>query len=281
MAPQPVATNGVSTAFGPLARLAAANGQFPDIALVSSDSVRFHVHTSVLRSASSNDFGGLFHAQANSHNIHIDEAAPALNIMLHSAYGLDIVPYTPNWSMLEEGTEAMRRYAIRPPTPTDPLFTLLLSQVHRPGGAQAVYALAAQCEFDALAVAASEHLLSLDLSSITDEWATQCGPVYIKRLFFLHLGRTEALKRIVSASPTLHVPWPGCSRDEQQQNILRPWSFAVAQLIAEARPDVPNSLIETRLSPVAYRSTCVECSELVAAHIRAITQEWSNVKHTI
>ncbi|KZV98652.1 hypothetical protein EXIGLDRAFT_727373 [Exidia glandulosa HHB12029] len=191
---------------------------------------------------------------------------------------MDVSAYTPDWDTLKEVVEAMHRYAIPPPPPTDPLFALLLSHVHRPGGAQDVYALSAQFGPNALAVASSEHLLSLDLSTVSDEWADRCGAIYLKRLFFLHLGRIQALKRIVLVPLTPHTPMAGCNRDEQQHNVLRPWMFATAQLVAEAKADLSPSLIEGRLNPVVYRSSCSKCAEVMSARIKAITQEWSNVK---
>ncbi|KZV85587.1 hypothetical protein EXIGLDRAFT_681709 [Exidia glandulosa HHB12029] len=271
--------NRVSTTFNPRARLAAANGHPPNVALVSSDSVRFFVHTAVLRAASSNDFEGLL--STNSQNIQVAQSGPALNVLLHSVYGLDVTPYAPDWDTLKEAIEVMHRYAVPPPSPPEPLFALLFSHVHRPGGAEDLYVLSAQFGPNALAVSASEHLLSLDLSSITDEWAAQCGAIYLKRLFFLHLGRIQALKRIVAVPLALHAPRAGCSRGDQQQNVHGPWTYAVAQLIADARPDLPISLIEGRLNPLAYRSSCAQCAEIMTARIRAIKQEWSNVKRTI
>ncbi|KZV92916.1 hypothetical protein EXIGLDRAFT_717773 [Exidia glandulosa HHB12029] len=212
---------------------------------------------------------------------------------------MDVSSYAPDWDTLKEVVEAMHRYAIPSPSPTDPLFALLLSHVHRPGGAQDVYALSAQFGPHALAVASSEHLLSLDLSTVSDEWADRCGAIYLKRMFFLHLGRIQALKRIVLVPLTLHASRAGCNRDEQQHNVLRPWMFATAQLVVEAkyvhsshvifpygntsiyRADLSPSLIEGRLNPIVYRCSCSQCAEIMSARIKAITQEWSSVKRTI
>lgn len=60
-----------------------------------------------------------------------------------------------------------------------------------------LYALAAHFDLLDLAVQTSPHLLALPLSILTDPIVERMGAIYTKRLFFLHLGRADALKRIL------------------------------------------------------------------------------------
>ena len=68
------------------------------------------------------------------------------------------------------------------------------------------YALAASHDLYSLAVPISSHLLSYPLHMLTDELAEKIGPVYLKRLFFLHLGRLDALRRLLLPPPHPHFP---------------------------------------------------------------------------
>jgi hypothetical protein len=69
-----------------------------------------------------------------------------------------------------------------------------------------MYALAAQHKLEQLAIAVSPSLLSFDLATLTDDLVGRMGAVYLKRLVFLHLGRSAALKRLLS--PPLKLSHP-------------------------------------------------------------------------
>lgn len=127
-------------------------------------------------------------------------------------------------------------YGIRPKSriaPKMPLYTLLLS--HAPLCPLELYALAACYDLYELAVATSSHLLSMPLSTLTDEVAERIGPIYLKRLFFLHFGRSEALKRVLLPPPHPHAPTSRCDFSDQKR-LTRAWTLAAAYLAWEVRP---------------------------------------------
>ncbi|EJD36563.1 hypothetical protein AURDEDRAFT_74047, partial [Auricularia subglabra TFB-10046 SS5] len=254
------------------------NNAPPDTTLLSDDDVLFYVHAAVIRRASSNHFGGLITRAAPAH-VRMPEDTPTLTVVLCTAYGLPL-PDAPDWGTLTRALAAsVERYGLPPLAGTEALHFALLAHVHRPGGATEVYALAARHGVEPLAVAASEHLLSLDLSTIDDDFARAVGAVYLKRLFFLHLGRVEALKRILSAAPgPLHPPTTACTPETRQRDVTLPWAVTITHLTAEARPDMPGSQIEAALNPIAYRCACVQCSQAVTARIQAVLLEWSTIK---
>ena len=112
-------------------------------------------------------------------------------------------------------------------SPATPLFQLI---THRaPAEPLACYALAAHAGLDKLAVVVSTYTLSIDLSEISDELAACIGPHYLKRLFFLHLGRVDALKRLLFPPPGPHPPTEDCSLRAQRQ-LSRAWTAAIAQM---------------------------------------------------
>lgn len=149
--------------------------------------------------STSNDNMRLFGLPEHSH---------LLNILLHLIYGLDCTDYSPTLDLLIPAVRCLIKYGYNPidylttPLPTadkreassnEPcLFNLFLS--HAEERPLEVYAFAASYELDDLAVAASRHLLDLALYNLTDRQCTDIGPIYLKRLFFLHLGRVDALK---------------------------------------------------------------------------------------
>ncbi|EIW80441.1 hypothetical protein CONPUDRAFT_144529 [Coniophora puteana RWD-64-598 SS2] len=103
------------------------------------------------------------------------------------------------------------------------------------------------------------------------------GSVYLKRLFFLHLGRTEALKRILLQPLQMHTPTASCSIHNQRQ-VARAWAFASAQLAWEARPDLSIRFIESALGPLEVQLTCDQCRDRLKAHMETVKIQWSAVK---
>ncbi|EJD46964.1 hypothetical protein AURDEDRAFT_164025 [Auricularia subglabra TFB-10046 SS5] len=243
----------------------------------------FYVHSEMLSLASTNAFGGIIDP-VTSPTVYIPmgDLSDVLHVVLSTAYHLDIPPQFHAWTTLAHAVSSMLTcYAQNAPVPGDALFVALLAHVHRPGGPQDVYALAGQFDIEPLAIASSEHLLSIFLPEASAAWSMQVGAVYMKRLYFLQLGRIEALKRIVLKKPVMHAPEVACGQREMQRDVLGPWTLAIAQLIIDARPDVPGASIEAKLNPIAYRASCAHCGEAIRRCISAIAQEWAAVKKTI
>jgi hypothetical protein len=117
--------------------------------------------------------------------------------------------------------------------PNSPLFALFMA--FAPTQPMDVYMIASKYDLHDLAVSSSSHLLSYPLSSITDSMAAQLGPVYLKRLFFLHMGRSDALKRILLEPPQVHGPTSNCDFTDQKA-VTRAWCLASAYLAFEVRP---------------------------------------------
>ena len=74
------------------------------------------------------------------------------------------------------------------------------------------------------------------------------GPVYLKRLFFLHFGRIDALKRVLLPPPHPHPPTQHCDFTEQK-HLTRAWALASAYFAWDARPGQP---FYVRLSAKLY-----------------------------
>lgn len=189
--------------------------------------------------------------------IHVPESSPILNVILHVLYDMSCSHYSPSLETLITAVDRLAFYGVNPKShivANTPLYTSLLSQA--PLFPLDVYTLAAKYDLHDLAVSTSPHLLSLQLYTITDEMAEAIGPKYLRKLFFLHIGRSDALKRVSQTSsnmyarpfdifvqlllqpPHPHAPTPLCDFTDQK-TLTRAWALASAYLAWDARPGVP------------------------------------------
>ncbi|PCH41502.1 hypothetical protein WOLCODRAFT_17151 [Wolfiporia cocos MD-104 SS10] len=284
----------VSTTFHPGANL---NPLPADLVFISSDAVFFYVHSHQVLGASENGFRALLPAKvspksvikgANS-NLDLDfgsiiplpEPAPVLNIVLHTIYEISFAHYSPALDTLIAAVEALSSYGVpvaQHCAPGSPLYTLLLAQA--PIAPLEVYALAAQHDLYELAVPTSAHLLGYHLATLNDEHARKMGAVYLRRLFFLHLGRVDALKRLLLPPPYPHAPTPECDFVEQKK-LTRAWALASAYLAWDARPDLSMSAIESALCPLGEHLSCEVCRTALNERIKQLVVQWSVVRRTI
>jgi hypothetical protein len=219
----------VSTTFHPTAGIDSA---LLDLIIITHDGVCFYLHSHRLLSASDNGFGGLL-PTLSVYPLHTSESAAVFNVAVHAIYGLAFSQYESKLSDICDAVNALARYgAMGVAAPGTFLYQVLTS--HIPDHPFEVYKLAGAHSLDELAIAASAHLHSLPLWSVSDEDASRVGAVYLRRLFFLHLGRTEALKRLLAVKPNMHQPTATC-RYEQQMTVNRAWAVATAYLSWGAR----------------------------------------------
>ncbi|KAL0577717.1 hypothetical protein V5O48_004266 [Marasmius crinis-equi] len=255
----------------------------PDLALLSSDSVFFYVHLELLLAASNNRFQALLSEDSTKGSwqnmvIHVDEKSPVLNIILHVVYGMSCAHYSPSFETLSDAVNRLPSYGIQPLahiTTSSPFHAILLS--YAPLRPLDLYTLAAKHDLFDLAASTSPHLLSLSLSTITDEIASDIGPKYLRRLFFLHIGRSDALKRLLLPPPNPHAPTPFCDFTDQK-TLTRAWALASAYLAWDARPDLSTSFLESALRPLAEHLSCDLCKQSLNDRIKNVLVQWSVIK---
>ena len=208
-----------------------------DTVLLTTDNVFFYVDSHLLLAASENRFRELLPTSRQPSNaIPVPENSIVLNILLHSIYDMSCVHYSPSFAAIITAVNRLPVYGFSPKkyiTPSTHLYSSLLS--HAPLYPLELYALAASHDLYDLAVSTSSHLLSFPLASLTDEMAQHIGPIYLKRLFFLHFGRSDALKRVLLPPPHPHPPTTFCDFAEQKK-LTRAWALASAYLAWDARP---------------------------------------------
>lgn len=191
----------VSTIFCLSARWHSHHGS-PDIVLFTSDSVLFHVHSHVLLAVPDTGFHALIPSYLLSMKnsdpvVHVPESSSRLNIILHAIYNMPCSHFSCPLQDLSDAVDHFALYGMVPRSyilKNSSFYNLLLSYVpHLPLD---VYTFASKHELEDLAVSASFHLLSFNLSTLTEEMAKAIGPSYLRRLFFLQIGRSDALKRV-------------------------------------------------------------------------------------
>ncbi|KAJ7179938.1 hypothetical protein C8R43DRAFT_971240 [Mycena crocata] len=272
----------VSTTFFPAAQ---HRSQPPDLILLSKDSVYFYVHSDLILDVSENRFRAMLPISPVEGDeppiLSIPELSPVLNIILHAIYEISCAHYSPPFEILVNAVDAMPIYGINPKKiilPSTPLFTLLLSQA--PLFPLELYALAAHYDILDLAVPTSSHLLAFPLSRLTDQMVERMGATYLKRLFFLHFGRAEALKRVLLPPPHPHPPTPTCDFPSQK-GLGRAWALASAYLAWDVRPDMSTTTLESALRPLAEHLSCELCKQALNDRVKSLIVQWSIVKRTI
>lgn len=208
---------------------------------MSSDHVLFYIHSPTLLTACPDVFKAYVNTSLSRDKyrttaVHLDATANQLNVILHALHGTSPAANNPDFDTLVTSIDRMPSYGISPPRfirPTRPIHELLLS--YAPLRPLDLYALGAHHNIPSLAVTSSSHLLSCNLSTITDPIAERIGAVYLKKLMLLHVDRNMALRNILLHSPHPHPPTKGCSF-EDQKSLTRAWALVSAYLVWDAKP---------------------------------------------
>ena len=175
----------------------------------------FYVHSNVLLRASGNGFNSMLPIFGPASFL-LSECLFVLAVMIGPIYKWSCTQYFPTFHTVVEVINALKKYGVPPQNviaPSTPLYHILLT--HASAQPLNVFALAAQHDLHDLAVTTSSYLLSFPLSTISDKMAEQIGPIYLKRLFFMHLGRAEVLRSIILPPPYPHILTKMCDYGQQ------------------------------------------------------------------
>ncbi|KIO24872.1 hypothetical protein M407DRAFT_25732 [Tulasnella calospora MUT 4182] len=218
--------------------------------------------------------------QANTMStIFVSEESVVLNIVLHLTYGMRCGRYGPSIEVISGALEALPRYGLPTPGLTNEIWTVLLRQAEM--DPLRVYSLGAAHAIDSVCVQASEHTLKTPLSNVSEVDAMTMGPIYLRRLFFLHFGRVEALKRILGPPPDTHPDTAACS-EVTQRAVKKAWKAALAELLLADKPQATSvASIVSAFGPIANSTQCLACKEKIQERIASVVHEWGNVKRSI
>ncbi len=163
------------------------------------------------------------------------ESSATLSLIIHTIYGISCTQHPIPFQTIISTVQSFPSYGLAPSrfiSPSLPLYNSILW--HAPLYPLDGYSLAASFDLYDLASAVSSHLLSFELLGLTDEHATQIGPIYLKRLFFLHIQRQTALKNLLLPPPQPHPESDSC-KFADQRSMSRAWTLVAASLTWDAR----------------------------------------------
>ncbi|KIP08055.1 hypothetical protein PHLGIDRAFT_104955 [Phlebiopsis gigantea 11061_1 CR5-6] len=264
----------------------------PDLTLVSSDYVLFHVHKHRLLLFSKNDFAGLLSSHADGSDnmsqpnqvmlVEVDEDSAVLAVVLSVVYDIPLGSLAP-LEVVSPAIKSLEKYDISLQELAVPhrfLGEQLLSHaLMRP---MDVYVLAAEHQLEAIAAHTSSYLLAYPLARLSTEFAVRMGAQYLRRLYILQHARMTQLKFMLYGPLESHLATSQCGSEERKR-IQRAWTVAVADLAWTAKGDMaPHTLQRAMLSiELDDAVTCTECKEAIRSRINAITKTWAIRENTI
>ncbi|KAK0199981.1 hypothetical protein DFS33DRAFT_1376323 [Desarmillaria ectypa] len=254
------------------------NGILAETRLISADGVVFYVHHYRLIGASSNGFNSLLDTHESWIPRIVPEDSEQLNIILHAIYGISCAPFQPTIDTLLTVVCLLPKYGLQPKdyvAPSLPLFNDI--RYHMPVSPLLTYVISSNYDLIELAAMASAHLLSLDISTMSDEMVEFINPVYLKRLFDLQRARIDALKRQLSLPPKPHPATPECDFIAQK-SLTGAWVRSTAGLIWDARAGMTAGEIEETFQKLDQTTFCNLCKSRLRERVKAMVIEWSEVK---
>jgi len=257
------------------------NDPFPaDLTLVSTDGVFFSVHRyRMLKSL--NAFGGLLLDETCT--VAVPLSSDVLNLILHVCiYDLDPSSYMPSLPLISETLRCIPLYGLTleaPLTPGKALHSIIVNNLAIVYPLETFAVLASQ-GLDSLVVEVSKYLTSIPLHQLTDELCTLMGPVYLRRVVFLHVGRVERLKELLRVVPATHDRTILCGATDQQ-SIQRAWLDIAARLTWELSASTPILRLQQAFQPLADSTICTNCKDALRSRLRQLILDWTSVKNTI
>lgn len=176
----------------------------------------------------------------------------------------------------------MRKYGLAPPSPNDGSDIHEALMVHAAASPIQVYSLAASIGLEATCLASSQLTLQTTFDTITQHDASRMGALYLRRLFFLHAGVVEALKRILSQVEQAHSLTSNCCSQETKRILERRWKRAIGTLLLDQRVHsvTPQTLAGSLGSVEAY-AACAVCRAVLQRRVAQAAAAWAAVRKTI
>lgn len=227
-------------------------GRHPDIGLRSSNGIVFYTHRNRLSMISNNAFNDLL----NTHDadasgavviIALPENSDVIDALIHVIYNHPFEEVKPTLETLLATIPVLKTYGIPLEhfvVPATPLYDQIIAET--PKNPMEVYMTAGGNKLEALAIAASGHLLSFKLSEVTDEQSERMGVRYLRRLIRLHFSRIDQLRRIVGMIPVPRAEHLAECAVARERQVEFGWARGAADLAWELRPGQLPIVITTK-----------------------------------
>lgn len=114
------------------------------------------------------------------------------------------------------------------------------------------FALVCKYGLETLAVEISRYLVAIPLYNLSDQNCLDMGPLYLRRLCFLQIGRTERLKALLRDVPVGHAPTRMCDAIDQRRNLQAAWKQATSEIVQDMAPDTAGPFPRGLTSLIIY-----------------------------
>jgi len=302
---------GVCNTFSPAA--SADNGR-PDLIVHSTDAVLLYCHQALLAVKSSNHFNHLLgysscslctvarqriqssQSRGSSYSpeprlscvptvsqlptVFVSEESQTFSVVLHMVYNIPLKPHSADLDTIRAALGCLEKYGCSVPENDSDIWTVLLEQA--PANALSVYGIGATYSSDdSLCTLASQYTLSSSLTTLTEADSLLMGPLYMRRLFVLHIERLEELKNILRVLPDQHPPTADCPPISQSA-LRSQWEASIANILMQDCPqNTQTSDLVENFGPIFDATACHICKESINSHISWMVQDWARVKRTI
>jgi hypothetical protein len=269
-----------------------------DLVLTSSDGIRFSVHTQTIRQASPTTLDKFLAAATSGPipTVSIAESSGILALLLQALYTTtNTTASTPSCDAIIAAIDALPKYNAKPDTlvvPGTVLFEHL--KAYAPQRPVDVFVVAGRHDIEGIAVEASRHLLDYTVEVISDTIADRMKPIYLKRLFVLHMHRVEEMRRISATPPTAHAPLGNghsAGQDEQEalaacgpegrRRLQAAWAMGTLRLAGTVCPDLSRERLEGVFEPLIAGLPCPACQKALRKHIDQAVEAWGQVQSSI
>ena len=229
---------------------------FPtDLVLLSSDQVYFFVHSARLLQHSGNAFAGLL----GDDKAYLPENSEVLNLIMHALYNLDPSKFRPTVATMAAALRSLKNYDVSLDSLLTPSHPMSMAILHLGFlSPLETFAMVAAFKLEHLAVEISKKLASVPLHNITDYSAEMMGPSYLRRLVFLHLGRTDRLKQLLLQPHSPHPVTKDCYESDQR-HLQSQWKALAVSLGSEARADMSPQRIHNTFTTLLLKASCNQC----------------------
>ncbi|KAK7692359.1 hypothetical protein QCA50_003984 [Cerrena zonata] len=251
-----------------------------DLIMTSADRVQFHVHRDRVVTSSTNCFNLLL--LPNDRSIELAEPATLLAIIFYLIYDKPF-DTQPDPATILASFDIFRKYGLplkKYFSPPSQLFAVTHAQIltQPVDFSLQIYTQASQDDLFELAKAASPILLSLKLPQPDETKLHKIHPIYLNKLYALHMERMIGLRKILKTPPLAHAQTTGCSAE----GLLMHWDIKCSEVVlASELPDVSSETIRQTLSEARSSLTCEECKKALEAGIDRVVHDWEATKNTI
>lgn len=180
---------------------------------------------------------------------------------------------------MSQALKGLVKYGVRPPEENSDVWSVLLQ--HAPAQPIRAYAIAASYGIESICVQASRHTLSTSLDMISEADALEMGAIYLRRLFFLHVGRRDALQRVISPPPKHHRATSTCTAAAQASRS-QVWTVTASDIVTrrQAHGMSPEELVQA-YTPLFRETACQLCIDALRVRMADIIPAWLAIKNYI